>query len=72
MKALQRLKSSTAFQYLYSFFLYSFMMQRCNICDFMFLIIIMMIIIIKIIIMIIIYLEHDTKFSCCNSNLKEI
>ena len=73
MKALQRFKSVHQRFNVYIAFLTKIrdllMMHGCNICDFMFLIIIIIIIII---ITIIIYLEHDTKFQRCNSNLKEV
>ena len=66
MNALQRLKRVQQRFSVYTAFLTKirdlFMMQRCNICDFMFLIItIIIIIIIMIIIIIIIYLENDIQ-----------
>ena len=67
MNALQRLKRVQQRFSVYTAFLTKirdlFMMQRCNICDFMFLIItiIIIIIIIIMIIIIIIYLENDIQ-----------
>ena len=62
MNALQRLKRVQQRFSVYTAFLTKirdlFMMQRCNICDFMFLIITIIIIII---IIIIIYLENDVQ-----------